>query len=163
MAIRKIRVFGDPILAQPAEPVETIDDTIRDLVQDLLDTTNMDGRAGVAAPQIGVALRVFAYHIDDELGYLINPRIVSTAGERTLIEEGCLSVPDLWYPTPRYPSAVAEGIDLDGKPVRIEGTGVKAQMLQHEIDHLDGYVYIRRLEPATRKTAMRTIRQADWF
>jgi peptide deformylase len=101
--------------------------------------------------------------VHGELGYLINPKIVELSGEPEEIDEGCLSVPGLWEKTPRYPVAVAEGINLAGETIRIEGEGLLAQALQHECDHLDGKVYLDRLNPAGRKEAMRKLRETDWF
>jgi len=133
------------------------------LIEDLIDTTKLPGRAGVAAPQIGVNLRAFSYHVNGEVGYLINPRIVETKGEKVLIDEGCLSVPGLWHKTPRFEECTAEGQNLAGEIVRIEGQGLLAQALQHECDHLDGLLYLDRLEPAERRLAMRKLRETDWF
>lgn len=135
----------------------------RGLIEDLLETTSLPGRAGVAAPQIGVNLRAFSFHVNGELGYLINPKIVETHGEKILVEEGCLSVPGLWHKTPRFEEVIAEGLDLDGNVVRIEGKGLLAQALQHECDHLEGMVYLDRLQPDERKLAMRKLRESDWF
>lgn len=163
MAIREIRLYGDPVLRTVCQPVEVINDDVKALVEDLLETTQLPGRAGVAAPQIGVNLRVFSYNVHGEVGYLINPRIVELAGELVELDEGCLSVPDLWEKTPRYSEAVAEGINLKGEMVRLAGTGLMAQMLQHECDHLDGKVYLDRLTPEGRKVAMRKLRETDWF
>ena len=133
------------------------------LIEDQIDTTKLPGRAGVAAPQIGVNLRAFSYHVNGEVGYLINPRIVETKGEKVLIDEGCLSVPGLWHKTPRFEECTAEGQNLAGEIVRIEGQGLLAQALQHECDHLDGLLYLDRLEPAERRLAMRKLRETDWF
>jgi len=133
------------------------------LVQDLLETTSLPGRAGVAANQIGVGQRVFAYSVDDELGYLINPEIIELAGEKLEIEEGCLSVPRLWHKTPRYERATARGLQLDGSTIEISGEGLLAQALQHECDHLDGLLYLDRLLPEERKLALRALREQDWF
>lgn len=144
------------------ESVESLE-SVKSLVQDLLETTALPGRAGVAANQIGVGLRVFAYNIHGEIGYLINPRITSLSGELVLMEEGCLSVPGLWHPTPRYESASAQGLQLDGSTKTISGTGLMAQAIQHECDHLDGRVYLQRLEPQERKLAMGLLRQQAWF
>ncbi|MEY4276213.1 MAG: hypothetical protein RIS26_676 [Actinomycetota bacterium] len=163
MTVREIRLYGDPVLRTECAAIEQITPEISELVQDLLDTTKLPGRAGVAAPQIGVNLRVFSYNIHGEVGYLINPRIVELSGEPEEIDEGCLSVPGLWEKTPRYPEAVAEGMNLSGETVRLTGTGLMAQMLQHECDHLDGKVYLDRLTPAGRKVAMRKLRETDWF
>lgn len=163
MAERAIRIFGDPVLKTPSTVVDPTDDRVRSLVADLLDTVKPPGRAGVAAAQIGVNLRAFSYNVDGQIGYLLNPEIVEVRGEKRLIDEGCLSVPGLWYPTPRYPFARARGIDLDGKTVEVAGEGVLAQALQHEVDHLDGLLYLDRLEKEERSAAMRRIRESDWF
>lgn len=163
MTIRPIRIYGDPILREATREVVTIDERIESLVEDLLETTDMDGRAGVAANQIGSTWRVFAWHADGKTGYLINPVIEEVSGECREIDEGCLSVPSLWFPTPRYEYCRASGIDLDGNRVELAGEGLMAQILQHEIDHLDGTVYIERLEKPTHREAMRQIRSAEWF
>lgn len=163
MTVREIRLYGDPVLRTDCLEVTELTPGIEELVTDLLDTTKLPGRAGVAAPQIGVNLRVFSYNIHGDVGYLINPRIIEVSGEPTEIDEGCLSVPGLWEKTPRYPNAVAEGINLKGEAVRISGTGLMAQMLQHECDHLDGKVYLDRLLPDNRKVAMKKLRETDWF
>ena len=163
MTVREIRLYGDPVLRTECSAIEEITPEISELVRDLIDTTKLPGRAGVAAPQIGVNLRVFSYNIHGEVGYLINPRIVELSGEPEEIDEGCLSVPGLWEKTPRYPEAVAEGMNLSGETVRLSGTGLMAQMLQHECDHLDGKVYLDRLTPEGRKVAMRKLRETDWF
>lgn len=163
MAEREIRLFGDPVLKTPAATVTVFDDALKDLVRDLLDTTALPNRAGVAAPQIGVSQRVFAYHIEGRTGYVVNPEIVELSGEKREIGEGCLSVPELWFPTPRYERAVVRGVDADGEPLTLEGEGLMGQMLQHETDHLDGYVYLDRLEREHRKAALRQVRQSSWF
>lgn len=163
MAVREIRLYGDPVLRAKCAPIEKIDDGVRALIADLIDTVRVPGRAGVAANQIGVALRAFSYNIDGDIGYVINPVLTEVRGEAEPIGEGCLSVPGLWHDTPRYPWARVEGIDLDGRPVVLEGEGLLAQALQHETDHLDGMVYLGRLQGETRKTAMREVRESDWF
>jgi peptide deformylase len=132
-------------------------------VEDLLDTTKLPGRAGVAAPQIGVPLRAFSYNVRGQVGYLINPVLVSVEGEPELVEEGCLSVPGLWHLTPRYPKAIATGYNLEGEQVTVTGEGLLAQALQHECDHLDGKVYLDRLLPDERRAAMKNLRESDWF
>ncbi|MCL2595239.1 MAG: peptide deformylase [Promicromonosporaceae bacterium] len=158
MAIREIRVVPDPVLRTPCDEITKIDDRVRTLVADLLDTVNVDGRAGLAANQIGVSLRAFAWHIDGEIGYVLNPRLIEVSGEQGG-DEGCLSVPELWYPTKRGEYARVEGTDLDGQPVTVEGTGLMARCLQHECDHLDGKLYLDRLERAERAKAMRELRE----
>lgn len=160
--IREIRLLGDPVLKTVCEPVKNLAEAAS-LIEDLLETTQLPGRAGVAAPQIGVGLRAFSFHVDKQLGYLINPRIVETFGEKQLVDEGCLSVPGLWQRTPRFAEVIAEGLDLEGNTVRIHGTGLLAQALQHECDHLDGMVYLDRLELDERRDAMRKLRETDWF
>jgi len=163
MAVREIRLYGDPVLRQRCAPIETIDDGIRALIADLIDTVEVPGRAGVAANQIGVALRAFSYNIDGDIGYVINPVLTEVRGEPVPTGEGCLSVPGLWHDTMRHPWARVEGIDLDGETVVLEGEGLLAQALQHETDHLDGMVYLGRLEGETRKLAMRQVRESSWF
>jgi len=117
----------------------------------------------VAAAQIGVNLRAFSYNIDGDIGYILNPVLVELAGEPELVDEGCLSVPGLWYPTKRYPFARVTGIDLDGNPVAVAGEGLMAQALQHETDHLDGLLYLDRLDKENRRAAMKEVRESDWF
>lgn len=163
MTVREIRLYGDPVLRMACEEITDIDDGIRSLVTDLFDTVKLPGRAGVAAPQIGVGLRAFSYNVDDAIGYILNPRIVELRGELEPTGEGCLSVPDLWHDAMRHPYARAEGIDLDGEKLVLEGTGLFAQMLQHETDHLDGTVYLQRLTKDERRIAMRAVRESSWF
>lgn len=163
MAVRPIRLFGDPVLRAPSAAVGEIDEGVRALVQDLLDTVALPGRAGVAAPQIGVGVRAFSYNVDGEIGYILNPRIVELTGEPVPTGEGCLSVPGLWHDALRYPRAKVVGIDLDGQELVLEGEGLFAQALQHETDHLDGMLYLERLDPAARRVAMREVRESDWF
>ncbi|GEM_PF-192464 len=159
MAMRDIRVVGDPVLRTPCDPVTTIDARVRGLVEDLLETVDHDGRAGLAANQIGVGLRAFSWNIDDELGYVLNPTIVELSEDYQDGDEGCLSVPDLWFPTRRAWYARVVGTDLDGKEVVVEGVELMARCLQHEVDHLDGHLYIDRLDRSVRKKAMRAIRE----
>jgi len=160
MAMRDIRVVGDPVLRTPCEPITTIDDRVRGLIHDLLDTVDADGRAGLAANQIGVSLRAFSWNIDDEVGYVINPVLAEvSADEYQEGDEGCLSVPELWYPTRRAWYARVVGTDLDGNEVVVQGTELMARALQHEMDHLDGHLYLDRLERSVRKKAMKTLRE----
>ncbi|MFM5905894.1 MAG: peptide deformylase [Micrococcales bacterium] len=163
MAVREIRLFGDPVLKTVSDPVVSFDEKIAALVQDLIETTKIPGRAGVAAPQIGVNLRAFSYNVEGKVGCIINPVIVELKGETIPVDEGCLSVPGLWHKTPRREFARVQGVDETGAPVELSGSGLMAQMLQHECDHLDGFLYLDRLEPEARKTAMRELRQTDWF
>ncbi|HEY2557737.1 MAG TPA: peptide deformylase [Diaminobutyricibacter sp.] len=163
MTERQIRLFGDPVLKTVSDPVRTVDSGVRGLVEDLIDTVIPPGRAGVAAPQIGVNLRAFSYNVDGDVGYIINPEIVELSGEPELVDEGCLSVPGLWFPTMRYPFARVTGTDLEGNTIELSGTGVMAQALQHETDHLDGKLYLDRLDKESRREAMKQVRESNWF
>jgi len=163
MPVREIRLYGDPVLSSKCDEVRDFGDKTKALVDDLIDTTKEPGRAGVAAPQIGVSLRAFSYNANGNLGYLLNPEDLVLEGEPTLVEEGCLSVPGLWHKTLRYPKAALSGYQLDGTRVTIKGEGLLAQALQHEYDHLDGKLYLDRLSIEERKEAMKLLRQTDWF
>jgi peptide deformylase len=163
MTERQIRLFGDPVLRSVCDPIAPGDPRVKGLIEDLLETVKVPGRAGLAANQIGVGLRAFSYNIDGKVGYIINPVLVETSGEPELVEEGCLSVPGFFFPRKRYPFARVTGIDLKGNPIELSGDGVMAQALQHETDHLDGHLYIEGLEPDTKRDAMRAIRQAAWW
>ena len=162
MAIQAIRLFGDPVLRTPAAPVVDFDKELRKLVKDLTDTMMDAPGAGLAAPQIGVGLRVFTYYVDDQLGHLINPDLDLSADLDEGGEEGCLSFPGLSFPTPRAIRAVAKGLDMHGEPVTLEGTDLMARCFQHETDHLDGVLFIDRMDPKQRKLAMKAIREAEW-
>jgi peptide deformylase len=162
MSIQPIRFFGDPVLTTPAVEVSDFDKELRTLVQDLTDTMIDAPGAGLAAPQIGVPLRVFVWHVDDEFGHLVNPSL-DLSDELQEGEEGCLSFPELAYETPRAMRAVARGWNIYGEPITVEGTEFLARALQHETDHLNGVLFIDRLSPELRKQAMRDIRQAEWF
>ena len=163
MTVREIRLFGDPVLRAVCAPIEVIDEGIRALVTDLVDTVELPGRAGVAAPQIGVGLRAFSYNIDGDIGYVLNPVLAEVRGEPQPVGEGCLSVPGLWHDALRHPWARVTGIDLDGDEIVLEGDGLLAQALQHETDHLDGMLYLSRLSLENRKRAMREVRESAWF
>lgn len=161
MAMREIRILPDPVLRTPCDEVTKIDDTVKSLVQDLIDTVDDEGRAGLAANQIGVSLRAFSWNIDDKIGYILNPKIIDLSQDDYQDgEEGCLSVPGLWFPTRRAWYAKVVGIDLNGNEVVVEGEELMARCLQHEVDHLDGYLYIDRLAKDVKKKAMRQIRQS---
>ena len=163
MADRQIRLFGDPVLRTASDPIPEITDSIRNLILDLEQATDLPGRAGVAAPQIGVNLRAFSYKVDGVIGHLINPVLVETFGELELVDEGCLSLPDIWSKTPRHQKVKVSGTTLEGEQVNIEAEGLLAQVLQHEIDHLDGKVYLDRLDPEARKISMAALRETSWF
>lgn len=161
MAIKDIRLFGDPVLRTVAEPVVDFDKQIRQLVKDLEDTMLDAPGAGLAAPQLGVSLRVFTYYVDGVLGHLINPTLDLTDDQQDG-EEGCLSLPGIFFDTPRAYGVVAKGQDMYGEDVTIEGTELLSRCVQHETDHLDGILFIDRMDKATRKLAMKAIREAEW-
>jgi peptide deformylase len=162
VSVKAIRLFGDPVLRTPAEPVRDFDAELRRLVKDLTDTMLEAPGLGLAAPQIGVGLRVFTYNVDDVIGHLINP-VLQLSDDQEIDEEGCLSFPGLQYPTERAHGLVATGFDMHGEPVTVQGAGQLARCVQHETDHLDGILFIDRLDPAQRKLAMKEIRAAEWF
>ena len=162
MTIQPIRFFGDPVLTTPASPVEVFDKELRKLVADLTETMLDAPGAGLAAPQIGVPLRVFVWDVDETIGHLVNP-VLTLSDETQDGEEGCLSFPELRYETRRAMKAVAKGFNMYGEPVTVEGTEFLARALQHETDHLDGIVFIDRLSDDLRKAAMKEIRNSDWF
>ena len=162
MSIKEIRHFGDPVLVTPASEVIDFDKELRKLVKDLTETMLDAPGAGLAAPPIGVPLRVFVWDVDEAIGHLINPTL-DLSEEMQEGDEGCLSFPELVYPTPRAFRAVAKGFNMHGDPVTIEGTELLARALQHETDHLNGILFIDRLSEEDRKIAMKEIRESDWF
>jgi peptide deformylase len=162
MPIQPIRLFGDPVLATPASRVETFDKELRTLVSDLTETMRDAPGAGLAAPQIGVPLRVFVWDVDNELGHLVNP-VLTLSEELQDGEEGCLSFPDIRYDTSRAMTVIAKGFNMHGEPVQINGSEFLARAIQHETDHLDGILFIDRLPTDLRKEAMREIRESEWF
>lgn len=162
MAIQPIRLFGDPVLRSRASEVTTFDKELRTLVADLTDTMLEAPGAGLAAPQIGVGLRVFTWNVDGEVGHLVNPELELSPEQQEGLE-GCLSLPELTYECRRALSVVARGFDMHGEPVEVHGSDLLARAIQHETDHLDGVLFIDRLDPDARKSAMRAIREADWF
>ena len=162
MSIQGIRYFGDPVLTTPTSLVVDFDKELRLLVRDLTETMLNAPGAGLAAPQIGVPLRVFVWDVDGELGHLVNPSL-DLSEDLQEGEEGCLSFPELLYPTPRAMRAVAKGFNMHGEPITVEGTELLARALQHETDHLDGILFIERLSESDRKLAMKEIRESEWF
>ena len=146
VTVREIRRYGDPVLLAAASEISEFGSATHALARDLLDTVRAPGRAGVAAPQIGVALRAFPITSTSGRACCSNPVLVATEGEQ-YGDEGCLSVPELWFPTRRSWYAAAEGFDQDGSHIRVEGEELMARCLEHEVDHLDGIVYLRRLDP----------------
>jgi peptide deformylase len=157
VSVRDLRLLGDPVLRTPCELVTRFDDALGRLVTDLLDTVQEPGRAGLAAPQIGVSLAAFSYNIDGRLGYIVNPVIALTAGHYDG-PEGCLSIPGITAWTPRAQRTVVTGMDRHGDPITIEGTGELSRALQHETDHLAGVLFIDRLTGEHRKQALSQLR-----
>ncbi|MGK5740568.1 peptide deformylase [Micromonospora sp. URMC 103] len=158
MTMRPIRIIGDPVLRTSCAPVTSFDAELRALVSDLMDTLlGAPGRAGVAAPQIGVDAQVFVYDADGHRGHLVNPTL-ELSEETQTDEEGCLSIPGLYFPTPRALHATARGFDQHGEPLTISGSGFLARALQHETDHLAGRLYVDTLRGETRRRALREIR-----
>lgn len=162
MTAQPIRLFGDPVLTSVAKPVEDFDKELRTLVRDLTDTMLQAPGVGLAAPQIGVSLRVFTWYVDDELGYLCNP-VLTLSQEMQDGPEGCLSLPGLTYDTNRALSVVAHGMNMHGEPVVIRGSDLLSRCIQHETDHLDGVLFVDRLDPDARKLAMQAVRGSEWF
>jgi len=162
MAIQPIRLFGDPVLRTPAEPVTDFERQLRSLIRDLTQTLDEVRGTGLAAPQIGVGQRVFVYDVDGVRGHLVNPGLGFPDDEEQDGLEGCLSFPGLYFDVKRRANTVARGFTGHGDPVQVVGSATLARCLQHETDHLDGVLFIDRMDPATRKEAMKAIRQAEW-
>ncbi len=158
VAILPIRTFGDPVLRISAARVEAVDDAIRDLVRDLLDTMYEAPGVGLAAPQLGISKQVVVFDAGDGPHVLINPVLVETNGEWTF-DEGCLSVPGRFWPITRPGFARVRGIGLDGREVEHAGEELLGRILQHELDHLNGKLLIERLESKARKMALRELRE----
>ena len=163
MTVQPIRLFGDPVLRTKADEVVDFDKELRTLVKDLWDTMEDQGGAGLAAPQLGVSLRVFTYHCDGFAGHLINPTWTAVGDDGQLGPEGCLSIPGMSWDCLRSQHVVARGWNAHGEPIEVEGTDLLARCIQHESDHLDGVLFLDRLDAESRKAAMREIRQAPWF
>ncbi|APU14516.1 MULTISPECIES: peptide deformylase [Actinoalloteichus] len=163
MSVQPITFFGDPVLRTRAREVVDFDKALRALVQDLWDTMEQQGGAGIAAPQIGVGRRVFAYHCAGHAGHLVNPTVRLLGHDLDEEPEGCLSIPGMSRPCRRANRVLATGWNVHGEAVQVQGEGLLARCLQHEIDHLDGVLYIDRLSPDTAARVMRDIRQTAWF
>jgi peptide deformylase len=162
VSIKDIRLFGDPVLRTAAAEVTDFDKQLRVLVKDLEDTMLDAPGVGLAAPQIGVGLRVFTYWVDGVLGHLVNP-VLDLSDDEQEGPEGCLSIPGLAFDTKRSLSGVAKGQNMWGEPVVLEGSSLLARCVQHETDHLDGILFVDRLDAEARREAMRAIREAEWF
>jgi peptide deformylase len=161
MTILRIRRLGDPVLRERGRPVEAFDGTLRRLADDMLETMYAAPGVGLAAPQVGISSRFFVFD-DGETGprFLANPELVELDGEG-VIDEGCLSIPGPFHPTSRALRVRARGFDVNGRPVEIRGEGLLARILQHETDHIDGRLYIDRLDDDGRRQVMREMRRRE--
>jgi peptide deformylase len=160
MAIREIRKFPDPVLREPAAVVTVVDDSVRALARDMAETMYDAPGIGLAAPQVGVQRRIVVYRTseEDELHTLINPEIVASSGEVTE-DEGCLSIPGLAYPVTRAQKVSVTALDADGNPLAYDAEDLEARVIQHEIDHLDGVLFIDRIDEELRREARRILRE----
>ncbi|WP_295648150.1 peptide deformylase [uncultured Dietzia sp.] len=163
MPVLPVRLFGDPVLRTPTDPVTSFDDRLERAVTDLMDTVRHEDGAGLAAPQIGLSIRVFVYSCGGREGHLVNPEWEPIGDDRTHVNEGCLSIPGVSEPTERFARVRARGRDLRGRPVSFEAEGILARAVQHETDHLDGILFLQRLAPEQRRSAMAQIRSSSWF
>jgi peptide deformylase len=159
VAVLKIRTFGDPVLREPAKEVEKISDAHRGLIRDMFETMREAPGVGLAAPQVGVMDRIFVYEVEDDSGTLINPVLVEGSSEEKEEEEACLSLPGLSYPVRRHARVTVAGLDEAGEPVSLHGSGLLARVFQHEMDHLDGVLFIDRLPEALKKEALAQLRE----
>lgn len=163
MPVLPVRLFGDPVLRTPADTVTKFDDRLERAVADLTDTVVHEEGAGLAAPQIGLSIRVFVYNCGGRKGHLVNPEWEPLDDEKTHVNEGCLSIPGITEPTERFARVRARGQDMYGNPVSFDAEGILARAVQHETDHLDGVLFLQRLTPEARRSAMSEIRAASWF
>ena len=162
MSVQPIRLFGDPVLITKAEPVVDFDAELRRLVADLTDTMQDAPGSGLAAPQIGVGLRVFTWYVDGEVGHLVNPDVTPLGEEQEEAPEGCLSIPGYRFDCRRHLHVAATGWNMHGDPVRIEGSHMLARAVQHETDHLDGVLFVDRLDAEAREAALAELAEAEW-
>lgn len=161
MTIRPIRVWGDPVLRTPCDPVTSFDANLQRLVDDMFETMYDAPGVGLAANQIGVSLRLFVYDVEGDKGVVANPEIEISAEEQSDYE-GCLSVPELSYVRRRGMHATVRGLDVHGEPISLSGSGLLARCFQHETDHLNGQIYVDKLDRDERKAALKAIREANW-
>jgi peptide deformylase len=160
MASYSVRLYGDPVLKQPARQIDQIDGNLVRLVDDMVETMYDAVGAGLAAPQVGVQKRLFVYDVGDGPEVVINPTIAETSGE-WYHDEGCLSIPGLRLGIVRPDRVHLVGVDLDGEEVSIEADEFLGRVFQHEVDHLDGVLMVERLDPEQRKIALKVLRDRD--
>jgi peptide deformylase len=172
MAVLPIRITGNPVLHTAASPVTVFDDALRTLVADMFETMEAAPGVGLAAPQVGVGLRVFVYHWEDDdetvwRGVAVNPELwisppPTGAADEDDESEGCLSIPGERYPLRRAELTILRAVDLDGVPFEIRAEGWLARIFQHEYDHLDGILYADRLEAPHAKAAAKAVKRNGW-
>lgn len=161
MAVMPIRTLGDPVLREPAKPVERFDASLRRLVDDMFETMHAAPGVGLAANQVGLSVACFVYDDQDgHAGFVANPVLSEPEGEETR-DEGCLSIPGPFSPTTRALAVRLRGQGLDGDPLDIRAEGLLARIFQHETDHLNGMLYIDRLDDAGRRDVMRQLRELE--
>ena len=161
MTVMPIRTLGDPVLREPAKPVETFDDTLRALVDDMFETMYAAPGVGLAANQVGIGKAFFVYDDrEDHTGFVANPELSDLEGEETF-EEGCLSIPGPYQDTVRAERVHLRGLDRNGEPIEIRAEGLLARIFQHETDHLRGMLYIDRLDEEGRRDVMRQLRELE--
>ncbi|GAB4098827.1 peptide deformylase [Sinomonas halotolerans] len=158
MAVLPIRIIGDPVLRTVAEPLTEFGPALRRLVEDMMETMEDVDGAGLAAPQVGVSLRVFTYQVDGVKGHVVNPQLVLSEDFQEDAVEGCLSIPGVAFPVRRRRTAEVRGVDAEGQAVSFHAEGLLSRCVQHETDHLDGVLFPDLLEGEDRKAALRTIR-----
>ena len=167
MSLRELRIYGDPVLGSRAEEISKFDAGLRALASDMLETMDKAGGVGLAANQVGILKRIFVYdcsHTQSGLrGAIVNPVWTPLGAQQQIGPEGCLSIPGISAETTRFNQVFVAGQDLEGRPVSMVASGLMARCIQHETDHLDGVLFLQRLEAPVRKEAMRAIRESEWF
>lgn len=167
MSLRELRIYGDPVLGSRAEEISKFDASLRALTSDMLETMDKAGGVGLAANQVGILKRIFVYdcsHTQSGLrGALVNPVWTPVGEQQQTGPEGCLSIPGISAETTRLNQVFVTGQDIEGRPVSMVASGLMARCIQHETDHLDGVLFLQRLEAPVRKEAMRAIRESEWF
>lgn len=167
MTVREVRLYGDPVLSTRAEEITEFGPSLERLAQDMLETMEDAGGVGLAANQIGVTMRIFVFdcsHYQHGLrGAIINPEWEAVGEDTQLGPEGCLSIPGISQPTERFNTVRLTGFDPQGRPVSMLASGLMARCIQHETDHLDGILFLKRLSDELRKESMKIIRQSEWF
>jgi peptide deformylase len=157
MAILSIKTFGDPVLRERARDVETFDASLARLAEDMVETMHEAPGVGLAAPQVGRSIRLIVFDVGEGPTTLVNPALSGHEGEQTG-EEGCLSIPGLYFPVTRAMKVTCDAVDVRGEPIHLEGEELLARVFQHEVDHLDGVLFVDKLQGEERKQALAAIR-----